>query len=143
MRGVLAAIAVLLAVPVLAQEATDYAAGDNPFQADYAFTSGKPIALRVKVEGVDLDTLTLTLEPPEGTTANCRVKLAGTNSGKRKATLTGVLLLEDKDGRPLERISMTPFRVKSGRPFEPEEPLAVRAASAAAAAKVYFFLRVE
>jgi hypothetical protein len=142
MRGVMGAMALMLAVPALAQDA-GYATGENPFQAEYPFTAGQPIALKVRVQAVDFDTLTLAPEPPSGDTASCLITLDGTNQGDRKVTLTGVVLLEDANGRALERLTMAQFRVKPGRPFTRREGLTLRAASVTAAAKVYLFLRVE
>jgi hypothetical protein len=143
MRGAMGAIALALAVPVLAQETGGYAAGENPFQGEYPFAAGQPISLKVTVEGVNLDTLTLAPEPASGDTVSCPVTFDGSNQGSGKVTVTAVVLLEDAKGKTLERLTMAQFRVKSGRPFSRREAITVQAASLTAAAKVYLFVKVE
>ena len=143
MRGAMGAMALMLAVPVLAQEQTGYATAENPFQAEYAFVAGQPIVLKVSIQAVDFDSLTLTAEPASGETVACTVSLDGTNQSDGKVTVTGVLLLEDGRGHALERLTMAQFKVKAGRQFARREALELQAPTLTAAAKVYLFLKVE
>jgi hypothetical protein len=142
MRGAMGVLALVLAVPVLAQEATGYSTGENPFQAEYAFTAGQPIALKVRIDNVEFDNLIIAPEPTSGDTVSCQVTIDGTNHGG-KVTATTVLLLEDSDGHALERMTMAPFRIKSDRAFSRDETIKVQSASVSGAARVYLFLKLD
>jgi hypothetical protein len=144
MRGAIGAIAFLLAVSAFPQEVT-YTPAENPFQAEYPFTPGQPIVLRMAVAGVQLDTLTLSAPTPESPDAkvSCTLALDGSNQAGEKVTLSSVLLLEDANGKALERLTMTPFRLKAGKPFSRSETLPVQGSSLLSAGKVYVFLKVD
>jgi hypothetical protein len=145
MRGVLGAALALLAVAAVAQEATDYTTAENPYQAEYAFTPGQPIVMRVDVQGVMLDSITITPPatlPPSGAVA-CDVQVAGSNETGKKITLTTVVLLEDASSQALERLTLAPVRVKARRPINAREAVEVQSASLAAAARVYLFIKVD
>lgn len=143
MRGAMGALALMLAVPVVAQDQSSYTAAENPYQAEYTFVAGQPIVLKVQIQTVAFDTLTVTPEPASGKTTTCTVNLDGANQGDGKVTVTGVLLLEDANGHALERLTMAPFKVKSGRPFARSESLDLQAATLTAAVRIYLFLKVD
>ena len=121
-----------------------YAPAENPFQGDYGFTLGRPIELRVDVQGVRLGSITLAAqgEVRSGETVKCEVGVAGTSVAEKKATLTVVLLLEDADGRNLERVTLAPFKVKSGKPFDERQNVTAEGSTLATAARVYVFVQV-
>jgi len=130
---------------VTGQEATDYTTAENPFQAEYAFTSGQPIVMRVDIQGVMIESITITAPgtlPPDGKVA-CGVQVAGANETGRKVTVTAVLLLEDASSQALERLSLAPFRVKSRRAIEARQSLEVESTALAAASRVYVFLKID
>jgi len=145
MRGVLSALVALVAMAAAAQEATDYTTVENPFQAEYEFASGQPIVMRVDIQGVMVDSIAITAPgtlPPAGK-ADCSVQVTGANESGRKVTVTTVLLLEDAKGAGLERLSLAPFRAKSGRPIAAKQTVAVESASLAAASRVYVFIKID
>jgi hypothetical protein len=145
MRGVLGAVLALLAVASVAQEATDYTAAENPFQAEYAFTPGQPIVMRVDIQGVMLESMTISppAAVPPGGSVDCNVQVTGSNETGRKVTLTSVVLLEDSSSQALERLSLAPIRVKARRPITAQQTIEVQGASLAAAARVYVFIKVD
>jgi hypothetical protein len=145
MRGVLGVIFALLAGAVPAQEATDYTTAENPFQGEYAVTPGQPIVLRVDIQGVLIDALALEVPaslPAEGS-ADCTVRITGSNETDRKVQVAAVLLLEDGSGQALERLTLSPVRVKARRPVALEERLGAKAASLAGMQRVYVFIKVD
>ena len=145
MRGVLGAVLALLAVAATAQEATDYTTAENPYQAEYEFTSGQPIVMRVDIQGVMVESITITAPGtrPSSGKVDCSVQVTGSNESGKRVTVTAVLLLEDATSQGLERLSLTPFRVKSGRPIEEGQTLGVESASLAAASRVYVFIKID
>jgi hypothetical protein len=145
MRGVLGAVLALVAVAATAQEATDYTTAENPFQGEYALTVGQPLTIRVDIQGVLIDSITVA--PPASLPADgkveCTVTVAGANESARKVAITVVLLLEDANSQALERLSLAPFKVKSRRPFNVQQRLDVQVASLAATQRTYLFLKVD
>ena len=145
MRGVLGAVFALFAAAVSGQEATDYTTAENPYQAEYAYASGQPIVMRVDIQRVLIDSITITAPstlPPDGK-VECSVRVSGANEAARKITVTAVLLLEDAKSEALERLSLAPIRVKAGRALAAEQSLEVGAAALAAAARVYVFVKID
>ncbi len=143
-RLVFALVAALVAGALVAQETPAYAPGENPYGGEFQFAPGQPVAVRVDIQGVRLDTLTVTAlgEVRPGEKVKCEAVLAGSNTLDRKATLTAVALLEDADGKSLEKIALDPFKAKSAREFQERQKVTVEADSLAAARKVYLFVQV-
>ncbi len=144
-RLVFALVAALVAGASVAQETPTYAKGENPYGGEYPFAPGQPVALRVDVQGVRLDTLTVTPlgEVRPGEKVKCEAVLAGSNSLDKKATLTAVALLEDADGKSLEKIPLEAFKVRSAREFQERQKVTVEGDALAAARKVYLFVQVD
>jgi hypothetical protein len=146
MRRVMAALAVaLLAGLAYAQDKPGgYATGENPFQGEFAFALKQPLDLRVDIVGMRFDSITVTplgdIKP--GEKMRCQVGAIGSNVGQKKASATVVLLLEDADGRALERVSFDPFKVRSGRAFDEQQKLLVSGDALAATARVYVFISI-
>ena len=145
MRSVLGAVLALVAVAATAQEATDYTTVENPFQGEYALTVGQPLTIRVDIQGVLIDSITVA--SPAALTADgtvdCTVTVAGANESARKVSVTVVLLLEDANSQALERLSLAPFKVKSRSPINAQQKVEVQAASLAATQRAYLFLKVD
>jgi hypothetical protein len=139
-----ALLATVLAGLASAQQGPGYAPAENPFQDDYGFTLGQPTALHVDIQGIRLDSITLTAqqEVRPGETVKCQVQVAGASVAEKKATLTVVLLLEDTEGRNLERVKLEPFKVKPGKPFDERQKITAEGSALAAAARVYVFVQV-
>ena len=145
MRLPVAALAAVLAASFASgQEGPAYATAENPFQGDFPLVVGQAVVLRVDVLGVHLDGITVSAigEARAGEKAKCEVAVAGTNTGDKKPQLTAVLLLEDADDKPLERLTLDPFKVKAGKPFQEKQRLAVSGDALLAARKVYLFVQV-
>jgi hypothetical protein len=146
MRRVMVVLTAALVVSLAsAQETPVYSPGENPFQGDYGFTLGRAIQLRVDVQGVRLDAVTVAAleEVKAGGKVKCEVQLTGSNTGEKKASLTAVLLLEDADGKGFQPpLKLDPFKVKSGRPFDEKQKVEIPADTLAGAAKVYIFVQV-
>ena len=143
-RVTFALAATLVTGIALAQGGPGYAPSENPFQGDFGFTLGQPTALHVDIQGVQLDSITLTAqgEVRAGETVKCQVQVVGASVAEKKATLTVVLLLEDAEGRNLERVMLEPFKVKPGKPFDERQKLTAKGSALAAAARVYVFVQV-
>jgi hypothetical protein len=144
-RVILAFVVALVAGAVWAQETPTYAPGENPFQGDYAITIGQPVVLRVDVEGLRIDDVTVTPlgEVKSGEKVKSEVVVTGTNTAGKKADLTVVLLLEDGNGKGMERVSLDSFKVKSGKQFRERQKLPIEAATLTDAKRVYVFVEVS
>ena len=142
---IFALVVALVAGVVCAQETPAYAPAENPFQGDYAITIGQPVALRVDVLGVHLDDVTVTPlgEVKSGEKVRCEVVFTGASTAGKKAELTAVLLLEDGGGNALERTSLDPFKVKSGKEFREGQKFSLEAATLTGAKRVYVFVQVS
>ncbi len=129
---------------VAAQEAPPYRSSENPYQEDLAFAVGQSVVLNVDVQGVQLDALAVTpqVEPKTGEPTSCAVQLTGTNQTAEKVTVTTVLLLEDADGRGLERIQLGSFKVKSGRQFAQTFEVNIAGTALLSSKRVYVFIEV-
>jgi hypothetical protein len=143
-RVMFALAATLVAGLAFSQAGPAYAPAENPFQGDYGFTLGQPTELRVDIQGIRLDAIALFAlgEVRAGETVKCEVEVAGASVAEKKATLTVVLLLEDADGRNLERVKLEPFKVKPGKPFDERQKVAAEGSTLAAATRVYVFVQV-
>ena len=53
-----------------------------------------------------------------------------------------VLLLEDADGKKLERVTLDPFRAKAGKDFQERQKVFVGGDALTGARKVYLFIQV-
>lgn len=117
----------------------------NNYGAEFAFAPGRPIELRVEIEGVRFDTLAVI--PSTGTDGDrpvsCEVAVEGSSVAARRSTVSVVVLLEDENSRGLDRIAMEPFRVKAEKPFAERQTLDVPAPSLRAALRAYVLLQVE
>jgi hypothetical protein len=143
-RVMFALAATLVAGLAFSQAGPAYTAAENPFQGDYGFTLGQPTELRVDIQGIRLAGITLIAqgEVRAGETVKCEVAVAGASVAEKKATLTVVLLLEDADGRNLERVKLEPFKVKPGKPFDERQNVSAEGGTLAVAERVYVFVQV-
>jgi hypothetical protein len=142
-RATFALLATLVAGLATAQ-GPGYTPAENPFQADYAFTLGQPVALHVEIEGVRVDTITLAAQQDvrAGEAVKCQGEVVGSNTAAKKATLTTVLLLEDARGNSLGRVPFEPFKAKSGKPFDERQKVTAEGSALAGATRVYVFVQV-
>lgn len=143
-RVIFALVVALVAGVVCAQESPVYAPAENPFQGDFTFVLGQPIGLHVMVEGVGLDSLTLSAlkEVRPGEKAKCQILVAGTNTSDKEANVTTALLLEDEAGKALVRIVFDPFKAKSGKEFRNKQQGTVAGDTLASARRIYLFFLI-
>ncbi len=143
-RVVFALVSALIAGASVAQQAPAYASGENPFQGDFAFKLGEAVGVHVDIQGVRLDTVTVTAlgEVRPGEKVKCEAVVAGNNTADKKASLTVVLLLEDANGKGLEKVALDTFKVKSGKEFQERQKVTVEGDTLAAARKVYLFVQI-
>ena len=143
-RVIFALVVALVSGALFAEESPTYTLGENPFQGDFAFTVGQPVVLRAEIQGVRLDSVTLSArgDVRPGEKVKCDVVVAGSNTTDKKATLTVVLLLEDADGKALEKVTLDPFRAKGSKEFQEQQKVTIAGDSLAGARKVYLFIQV-
>ncbi|MGD1147206.1 MAG: hypothetical protein ABR961_04585 [Thermoanaerobaculaceae bacterium] len=143
-RMIFALVVSLVAGAVFAQESPTYTPGENPFQGEFAFVPGQAIGLHVDIQGVRLDSVTLSAlgDVRPGDKVKCEAVVAGSNKTDKKATLTAVLLLENADGKTLEKIALDQFRAKAGKEFQERQKLTIGGDALAGARKVYVFVQV-
>lgn len=129
----------------LGQEEPAYKPGENPFQEEFALSLGQPIKVYVEVERTRFAELTLTpqgnVEP--GKPVKCQVVITGARVASGKVEILPVLLLEDANGKSLDRVTPPPFKVRGERPFQYKETATVSGDSLASAAKVWVYLEVR
>ncbi len=146
MRGSLLVGVLLLGVlSAAAQEAPTYRASDNPFQEDLPFALGQPLSLMADVGGVRLATLIIRPrgEVQAGSPAACEVQLDGSNQRETKVEVDAALLLEDEEGRGIDRAHMEPFKVKAGRDFSESSKVTVQGSALLSAKRIYVYIEVR
>lgn len=128
-----------------AQEAPSYRQGENPYQDEFAFKAGEPIPLYVEIEGTRFAELTITpqgnVEP--GKNVKCQIVMTGARVASGKVEILPVLLLEDTNGKSLDRLTPAPFKVRGERPFEYKDTITASGYSLSAAAKVWVYLEIR
>ena len=143
-RVIFALVVALVAGAVYAQESPTYTPGENPFQGDFTFVLGQAVGLHANVQGIHLDGVTVSAlgEVRPGEKVKCEAVVTGSNTTDKKATLTVVLLLEDADGKALEKVALDPFKGKAGKEFQERQKVVIGGDAAAGARKVYLFIQV-
>lgn len=137
-------LVVLAAGVAAAQQPGSYTPVENPYQADLAFTSGRPIDLFVEIDGVRVDGIVLVPggDPRAGEQVDCQLQVLGASVADKRATVNAVILLEDADDKPLERVTLDAFRVKPGKPFDEKQKRVVSGDALLGATKVYVLVQV-
>ncbi|MBZ5588402.1 MAG: hypothetical protein LAO05_07555 [Acidobacteriia bacterium] len=143
-RVIFALVVALVGGFVCAQENPGYTAEDNPFQGEFAFAVGEPVGLHIILQGVRLESLTLTTlaEVRAGEKVKCAIVVAGKNTVDKPASVATALLLEDGDGKALERVVLDPFKAKSGKDFKNKQQGGIAGDALVAARKVYLFFEI-
>jgi len=134
----------LLSGGAFAQEQPDFRQVENPYQEEVELTLGQPIKLYVEVAGTRFAELTITPQEPvePGKVVKCEVVLTGSRPASGRVEVTPIFLLEDRDGRSLERLTPPKFKLKGGRNFTYAETATARGDALGAAAKLWVFLEV-
>jgi len=134
-----------ISIPAFAQSA-DWRVVENPYQEDIEYSIGIAFTPRVEVEGVRWRSFTI--EAPDkaflidGEEAEIEVTIECENRDSTSARILVILLLEDADGNPLDRIEARQFKLAAGRLKERKETARLPAANIKAVERVYVFFEV-
>ena len=133
------------AIPSAAQSA-EWRVADNPYQEDVAYRIGDTFNPGVVVEGVRWHSFTV-VAPDRGPTGggvnlSTDLTVEFENRGSKSAKILVILLLEDADGNPLERIEVRSFKVANGRLKERTEDIVLSSTTLDETERVYLFFEV-
>jgi hypothetical protein len=133
------------AAPSEAQSA-EWKVSDNPYQEDVAYRIGDTFKPGVVVEGVRWHSFTVAAPDrgPTGGEVNLSTDLTVEfeNRGTKSAKVLVILLLEDADGNPLERVEVRQFKVASGRMKERTENVVLSSRTISETERTYLFFEV-
>jgi hypothetical protein len=121
-RAVIAALVVTVTLGFVghasAQEAM-WRLVDNPYQEDLDYTLGTTLTPRVEIDGVRWRSFLLESRRDPNLAAYDQIPVDLTVEVENRSTQTEkvliILLLEDADGAPLDRIEVKTFKIPSGR----------------------------
>lgn len=137
--------ALVLANPVAAQN-PDWRKVENPYQEDVEYSVGATHRPMVEIDGVRWRSFGIELSDlgPVADTekVSADVILEFENRRAKSAKILVILLLEDENGGPLDRIETTPFKLASGRLKEKKETFKLSAGKLKAVRRVYLFFEV-
>ncbi|HSN57156.1 MAG TPA: hypothetical protein VLT32_20985 [Candidatus Sulfomarinibacteraceae bacterium] len=141
-----AAIAALsMAVPAGAQSDT-WREVDNPYQEDLDYRVGATLNPGIEIDGVRWRSLVLEADGNEvvaaGEDADLKVTVSFENRNPSSVKLLVILLLEDGNGAPLERVELGTFKVGGQRLKERIDSATVTGDVLLATRKVYLFCEV-
>ncbi len=149
-RGGVALAAVLLAAPLAGQEAKEaphgsYTQAESPYMAELDFSLSAPVDLFVEIGELRLDRVRIDPQGAvdEGASVRCQVTAAGSHTGGARKTVSIVMLLEDRDGKGLERVRMEEFRPARERPFEEVQRQSLPGSALLAARKLFVMVEVK
>lgn len=135
----------VVAAPVTAQN-PEWRIADNPYQEDIEYTAGATHNPMVQVEGVRWRSFSI--ERPDfglvddDEIVETEVILEFESRRDKSARILVILLLEDENGAPLDRIEAKPFKLAAGRLKERKISAEIQAGDLKAAQKVYLFFEV-
>lgn len=147
--GIIAVLVGLIstaAAPPSAAQTAEWRVSDNPYQEDVAYRVGETFNPGVVVEGVRWHSFTV-VAPDRGPTGggvnlSTDLTVEFENRGSKSAKVLVILLLEDADGNPLERIEVRSFKIAGGRLKERTESVVLSSATVDATERVYLFFEV-
>jgi hypothetical protein len=133
------------AIPAAAQT-SEWTLVDNPYQEDVEYTIGDTFNPGIVVEGVRWHSFTVA--EPDRQYSDDRVNVSTEllvefeNRGSKALKVLVILLLEDADGNPLERIEVRPFKAPGGRMKERTEKVSLSGATLKSTERVYLFFEI-
>ncbi len=137
--------AAVMAAPAMAQN-PDWQIVENPYQEDIEYSVGETHTPMVQVEGVRWRSFSI--ERPDfglvddDEIVDTDVILEFENRRDKSVRILVILLLEDENGAPLDRIEAKSFKLAAGRLKERKENAKIQAGNLKAAQKVYLFFEV-
>jgi hypothetical protein len=140
-----AAVIVWCSAPALSQSAP-WREVDNPYQEDIEYDLGETFSPRVDIDGIRWDSLVI--EIPDGeliaaeqdVTVEVTVDVENRTASAEKVLI--ILLLEDADGGPLDRIELRSFKIGSERRKERRETARIASEHLRATERVYLFFEI-
>jgi hypothetical protein len=144
-RAIVAALALAVAVPVAAQS-IEWRVVDNPYQEDVNYAVGDRFEPGVAVR--DIRWRSFTIAAPDrdpfagGQTVDVEVIVEVENRRTDGVRILIILLLEDGDGNPLDRIEIPAFKVPGSRLKDRRQIAALPTTVIEATRRVYLFFEV-
>lgn len=143
----IAAVATAAAISAtVGAQSSDWRIVENPYQEDIEYSIGDSHSPRIEVEEVRWRALKIdgpdraTLFP--GDEVEIDITLEFENRRNKSAKILVILLLEDAEGRPLDRIEMKQFKLAAGRLKERKESTTISETNYKAVERVYVFFEV-
>ena len=131
--------------PVLAQN-PDWRIVENPYQEDIEYSIGTTHAPMIEVDGIRWRSFSL--ERPDfdlvgdDETVDTKVVFEFENRRTKSVKILVILLLEDENGDPIDRITAKPFKLTGGRLKERKETAKLNVGDLKAARRVYLFFEI-
>lgn len=146
-RTVLAATALMVCVSGTASaQSPTWREVDNPYQEDIVYQLGETYFPQVDVEGVRWQSLAIDvgggglIAAEQDVAVEVSVEVENRTASSERVLI--ILLLEDADGGPLDRIEMKPFKVGGERRKERRESTRLASEDLRATERVYLFFEV-
>lgn len=144
--ALVAALAAVTITPGVHGQSAEWREVDNPYQEDVDYAIGDSFEPAVEIDNVRwrwfrIDTDDLALYEADDS-VRTEVTLEVENRGQKSARVLVILLLENEDGAPLDRIEFRPFKVPSSRIKERRETADLPVDSLRAARRVYLFFEI-
>jgi len=135
-----------LAAAATAQEG-EYRAVDNPFQDDFEYRINTDLQPNVEVEGVRWTRFGVHTKRGQDIVADknmsVTVELEFVSSNQGGVKVLVIALLEDSDGRPLDRVECKPVTVSTNRLKESVQKFKLHGSVLESTRRVYLFVEVE
>jgi hypothetical protein len=135
-----------LAAAATAQEG-EYRAVDNPFQDDFEYRINTDLQPNVEVEGVRWTRFGVHTKRSQDIVADknmsVTVELEFVSSNQGGVKVLVIALLEDSDGRPLDRVECKPVTVSTNRLKESVQKFKLPGSVLESTRRVYLFVEVE
>lgn len=141
-----AAVAVVMTIgPSFAQD-DEWRISENPYQADLEYTIGESFSPRVEIESLRWRSFKIDSVDGQGVVAgedvDVEIALEFENRGRKSVKVLVILLLENEDGTPLDRIEVKTFKVSADRLKERTETTTLRGDVLLSTRRVYAFCEV-
>lgn len=146
LRMVVALVVAAAIVWPTAAVGQDWRQVENPYQEDIAYDFGETFTPGVDVAGIRWESLLIEIPNGELIAADqdATVEVAVTIENRTPSAerILIVLLLEDADGGPLDRIALREFKIGAERRKERRETTRIASEDLRAAERVYLFFEV-
>jgi len=143
---IVAVLAAAAATSPATAQAPEWRTVDNPYQEDVEYAIGATYEPRVEIDDIRWRSFTIDTSEEGPFAAGEEIKTDVTvefeNRGGESAKILVILLLEDENGGPLDRIEVKPFKLPGGRLKERKETTDLPAESLGSTRRVYLYLEV-